>query len=149
MLTPFTPLIGAGADLFDDKGMLMAVITTSGILIVFVVLVLLIFIFYAYGAIFRSMTASKEKKAAAKKAAEDAAKAAEQPSAAAPAPAPAAAPASDGEIPGEIIAVIAAAVAAMSGGKTYAVKKVTRAAQETGRRTAWAAAGLYENTRPF
>ena len=123
----------------------MAVITCSGILIVFVILLLLIFIFYTYGGIFKAVTASKEKKAAAKKAADDALKAQQTASAAPAAPAPA----DDGTIPGEIIAVIAAAVAALGDGKKYTVKKVSRAQRQTGERSAWAASGIYENTRPF
>ncbi|MDD6394563.1 MAG: OadG family transporter subunit [Firmicutes bacterium] len=142
MLTDFMPVVGAG--LAESKGMLMAVVTASGILIVFLILVLLIFIFYAYGGIFQAVTASGEKKKAAKAAAE-AAKAASEKSADAE-PTPAAEPA-DGEIPGEIIAVIAAAVASMSDGKNYIVKKVKRA--PVSGRSAWAASGIFENTRPF
>ena len=136
----FTPTFGT--ELAEDKGMLMAVITASGILVVFVILLLLILIFYAYGGIFRSMTESRKKKADPQPAASAGAPAPVQPS-------PAAAADGEGAIPGEIIAVIAAAVAAMSDCKAYTVKKVTRAAREPGRRSAWAAAGLYENTRPF
>ena len=53
------------------------------------------------------------------------------------------------ETAGEIIAVIAAAVASISDGKKYAIKKVSRAERQTGGRSAWAASGIYENTRPF
>ncbi len=149
MLTSVLPtglLPVTGTELFKDKGMLMAVITCSGILIVFMILLLLIIIFYAYGGIFRTVTASKDKKLAAKKAAEEAEKAKNAPAPQAVEPA---APADDGTIPGEIIAVIAAAVAAMSDGRKYAVKKVSRSHNQTGGRTRWAALGIYENTRPF
>ena len=115
----------------------MAVVTCSGILIVFVILLLLIFIFYTYGVIFRAVTGAKEKKAAARKAAEE--EKARQTVTTAPAEEPV--PAEEG-IPGEIIAVIAAAVAAMSDGKKYAVKKVSRAQRQTGGRSAWAASGI-------
>ena len=138
MLTVFTPFVQS--ELFDDKGMLMAVITVSGIVIVFAILVLLIFIFYAYGAIFRIFTQSSEPKKA------------EAPKQSVPVQAPVAAtpqPLSDGEIPGEIIAVIAAAIASLDDGKTYRVKKVSRARTPVAGRTAWAASGLFENTRPF
>ena len=64
MLTNIMSL--AGTELFENKGMLMAVVTTAGVLVVFVVLILLIFIFYAYGGIFQAVTASSEKKKAAK-----------------------------------------------------------------------------------
>ena len=149
MLTNFTPLVGT--ELFEDKGLLMAVITSAGIIIVFVILLLLIFIFYAYGAIFRVMNASKEKKAAKKKAAEEAAKASERQSSPIEAISVGAstAAAEDGSVPGEIIAVIAAAVASLGDGRQYAIKKVSRAQRQTGKRSAWAASGVYENTRPF
>lgn len=142
MLTDFMPVVGA--ELVESKGMLMAVVTASGILIVFLILVLLIFIFYAYGGIFQAVTASGEKKKAAKAAAEAAKAASEKSAEAEPTPA---AELADGEIPGEIIAVIAAAVASMSDGKSYIVKKVKRA--PVSGRSAWAASGIFENTRPF
>ena len=48
----------------------------------------------------------------------------------------------------EVVAVIAAAIAAMApGGKKYALKRVSRA--DAGGRSAWSAAGLADNTRPF
>lgn len=149
MLTSFTPsafVPPIGTELSDSKGMLMAVITCSGILIVFMILLLLIFIFYAYGGIFGAVTKAKNNKTAAKAAAE-AEKYSDETvmivSEAAPEPV------DDGTIPGEIIAVIAAAVAAMSDGKKYAVKKVARAQRQGSGRSAWAASGIYENTRPF
>lgn len=57
-------------------------------------------------------------------------------------------PAVQNGVPEEIVAVIAAAVAAMSAAdsKTYAVRRISRAA--TGR-SAWAAAGIADNTRSF
>ena len=113
------------------------------------ILLLLILIFYAYGGIFGAVTASKAKKLAAKKTAEEAAKAKSAHAQTAPLPVHEPADTDDGSIPGEIIAVIAAAVAAVSGGKKYAVKKVSRAQRQTGMRSAWASSGIYENTRPF
>ena len=148
MLTSLMPAAftqAVGTELSDSKGMLMAVITCSGILIVFAILLLLIFIFYAYGGIFGAITSAKSKKLAAKKAAEAASKVKEEQTVTAASPEPV----DDGTIPGEIIAVIAAAVAAMSDGKKYAVKKASRAQRQTGSRNAWAAYGIYENTRPF
>ncbi len=150
MLTSLSPaafMLAGSTDLSDSKGMLMAVITCSGILIVFVVLLLLIIIFYAYGGIFKAVTSSKEKKLAAKKDSESHAE--ERHAAPAVSSSSAPAPVDDGTIPGEIIAVIAAAVAALGDGKKYAVKKVSRAQRQTGRRSSWAASGIYENTRPF
>ncbi len=47
----------------------------------------------------------------------------------------------------EVVAAIAAAVAMMSAdGKTYAVRRISRA---SGGRSAWAAAGIADNTRSF
>lgn len=140
MLASFIPL--AGTELSDSKGMLMAVVTTAGIVIVFAILVLLIVIFYAYGALFRALTARKERKAQQPEVSAPPASAPEATSA------PEAAPVTDG-IPGEIIAVIAAAVASLDGG--YRIRKVSKAGrrQRTAGRTPWAASGLFENTRPF
>ena len=152
MLTSLLPLspsalpLSVGTELYDSKGMLMAVITCSGILIVFVILLLLILIFYVYGGIFGAVTATKGQKLAAKKT-EETEQTASQTVAANPSAVPE--PTDDGAIPGEIIAVIAATVAAMSDGKSYAVKKISRAQRQTGGRSAWAASGIYENTRPF
>ncbi len=145
MLPDFTPVMGA--ELFESKGMLMAVITVSGIVIVFTILILLIFIFYAYGAIFSAVTTSREKKKAQKAAV--AAKAADaQPDGSAAGPETVQLNGeTTSEIPGEIIAVIAAAVASLGDGKVYRVRKVTRT--PVSGRTPWATAGLLENTRPF
>lgn len=146
MLTDLMTVGFAGTNpaMTDSKGMLMAVVTSAGILVVFAILLLLIFIFYAYGGIFQIITTSAEKKKAAKaKKAQEAAKASVvEPVAEAPV-----SDISDGEIPGEIIAVIAAAVASLDGGKNLVVKKVRRA--PAGGRSAWAASGILENTRPF
>ncbi len=145
MLTSFTPSVGT--ELFDNKGMLMAVITASGIVVVFAILILLIFIFYAYGAAFRAVTEAGERKKA--KAAEAAASAQTAVITETPAATEAPAPLADGEIPGEIIAVIAAAVASLGDGKAYRVKKVVRSRTPAAGRTPWATSGLFENTRPF
>lgn len=145
MLTNFTPFVGT--ELFDNKGMLMAVITAAGIVVVFAILILLIFIFYAYGAAFRAIEEAKERKKA--KAAEETKSVENAEISHAPAVAEAPAPLADGEIPGEIIAVIAAAVASLGDGKAYRVKKVSRARTPVTGRTPWATSGLFENTRPF
>lgn len=52
------------------------------------------------------------------------------------------------EVSDEVAAVIAAAVAAMSDGKTrYAIRRITPVAKAA--RSAWAAAGVAQNTQPF
>ncbi len=140
-----------GAAVPESKAMLIAVVTFSGILIVFGILLLLIMIFYAYGWIFQAVSARSERQKA-KKAEKAAAKAAAeseqtaQPAAAAVAAAADAQPTASDEVPPEIVAAIAAAVYATYGGG-YAVRRVRRAPE--GRRSAWASTGVYENTRPF
>lgn len=58
------------------------------------------------------------------------------------------APSIEDGIGDEVVAVIAAAVAAMSeDGKTYAVRSIKKTS--SGGRSAWAMAGLSENTRSF
>ncbi len=52
------------------------------------------------------------------------------------------------EVSDEVAAVIAAAVAAMSDGKTrYTIRRITPAGKTA--RSAWAAAGVAQNTQPF
>ena len=111
-----------------------------GLVVVIGTLLLLTGIFYLFGFIMGS--ADRKAKKAKEKA-----------KAAAPAPAPAAAPIApapvvqDG-IPGEVVAAIAAAVAMMAPeGKRYALKSVSR--KDAGGRSAWAAAGIADNTHPF
>ncbi len=111
-----------------------------GLVVVIGTLLVLTGIFYLFGFIMGS--ADRKAKKAKEKA-----------KAAAPAPAPAAAPGApapavqDG-IPGEVVAAIAAAVAMMAPeGKRYALKSVSR--KDAGGRSAWAAAGIADNTRPF
>lgn len=52
----------------------------------------------------------------------------------------------DDEIPDEIVAVIAAAVAASMPSATPKIKSIKKA---NGKRSAWANAGIIDNTRPF
>ena len=52
----------------------------------------------------------------------------------------------DGEIPGEVIAVIAAAVDAVYGDKPHKIRSVRKSRPA---RSAWAKAGMLQNTRPF
>lgn len=133
-------LVIAGLDKSDLSN--MAVVTITGLLIVFSALVLLIFIIGLFG---KTVGASgKKNKTKAVKAAPEKKLA---PKAAMPAPAAKAVPAAGND---DIIAVIAAAVAVYgeSEGKTYAVRNVRRAAAQSGR-SAWASAGVMENNRSF
>lgn len=124
-----------------DSGTVASVVIT-GIVVVFIGLILLIICVSIYGKIFDSIN---NKKAAKKKAEEKAV--AEKVSSAPLAPAPTAPVVEDG-IEQEIVAVIAAAVAAMgaSSGKKLALRSVRTAKPQ---RSAWASAGISDNTRPF
>ena len=109
-----------------------------GLLVVFAVLLALTGIFYLFGFVMDKASAPKK----SKKEAQAPAKVAAAPAASAPAPV-----VQEG-ISGEVVAAIAAAVAMMAPeGKRYAVKSVARA--NGNGRSAWAAAGVADNTRPF
>lgn len=117
----------------------VGIITLTGLLVVFVILALLIFFFILLGAIFKSIDNSKKKKAEASKEA----KAAEPVQAAAEDVSSEAVNSDD-----ELIAVISAAVAAYTDGEGFTIKSVRK--HEGKRvRSAWSAAGITENTRPF
>lgn len=117
----------------------VGIITITGVLVVFVILAILIFFFMLLGAIFKSIDNSKKKKAEAKAA--EAAKPAE--------PVQAAVEEASAETDDdELIAVISAAVAAYTDGEGFTIKSVRK--HEGKRvRSAWSAAGITENTRPF
>lgn len=111
-------------------------VTVTGIAIVFIVLILLVFVMYLFGKI----ATSGGKKGVKQQ---------EKPNPAQQITAPPPAATSnlaDGE-DDELIAVIAAAVQAIGegSGKRYAVRSIRPALS----RSAWASAGIYENTRPF
>jgi len=129
--------VGVG-QLLGDAGMVVLI----GLVVVIGTLFILTGIFYLFGFIMGG--ADRKAKKAKKKEEETKAKTA-------PAPAPVAvpsAPAVQDGIPGEVVAAIAAAVAMMAPeGKRYAIKSVSR--KDAGGRSAWAAAGVADNTRPF
>lgn len=116
-----------------DAGMTVLI----GLVVVFAALILLTLIFVLFGRVASAGSRGKQE---------------EKP--AAPVPAVKAAPAVTAPAPQvqsgiseEVVAAIAAAVACMApDGKRYAVRSVRRAG---GDRSAWAAAGLAESTRPF
>lgn len=119
----------------------VGIITLTGMLVVFVILALLIFFFMLLGKIFKSIDNSKKKKAEAKAA--EASKANE--------PVQAAVEEASAEEVGdddELIAVISAAVAAYTDGDGFTIKSV-RKHEGKRARSAWSAAGITENTRPF
>lgn len=117
----------------------VGIITLTGLLVVFVILAVLILFFMLLGAIFKSIDNSKKKKSEASeetKAAEPVQAAVEDVSAEAV------------NSDDELIAVISAAVAAYTDGEGFTIKSVRK--HEGKRvRSAWSAAGITENTRPF
>ncbi len=108
-----------------------------GLAVVFAVLLVLTGIFYLFGFVMDKAKAPKKVKTA------------EAPAKAAPvATAAPAAPVVQSGISNEVVAAIAAAVAMMAPeGKRYAVRSVSR--KDANGRSAWAAAGIADNTRPF
>lgn len=112
-------------------------LTSCGMIIVFLVLIILIFAIYLFGKIMTGNKAKKPKAAPQKPAPVLAKKAA-----------PSAAPVSN-DLDDEIIAVIAAAVDAMyaGSGKRAVIRNIRPAV--SGGRSAWANAGLIQNVKSF
>lgn len=130
------------ADLsFADKGISSAKVILTGFVVVFSMLILLIIIIKIYGMIIGKVQGTGLKKRKVK------IKASEKPAAE---PKPAVTEQSSAEdegVPEEIVAVIAAAVASVYGGKDKVrIKKIKKARSG---RSAWAKAGVLDNTRPF
>lgn len=144
-LQAFVPMYNtADVMTFGERWIASAKVILTGFLVVFSVLLLLIGIIKLYSALvgkaqsknlktknFRDKKAADEPKEAVKSAAVENTAAAADPD----------------EIPGEVIAVISAAVAVMYGGKDKVRIKSVKRSSHT--RSAWANAGVIENTRPF
>lgn len=127
-----------------EKGITSAKVVLTGFVVVFAMLILLIFIIKIYSAIVqKAQSAGSNSKKGKKKKDE---KPAEKP-AAAPAPVVTASAATDG-ISDEVVAVISAAVATMYGSSEKARIKSIKKSSDGGR-SAWAKAGVLDNTRPF
>ena len=144
VLNGIIPWQNAVAELtLADKGTSSAKVILTGFLVVFAVLFLLIGIIQLYSfAIGRAQQRADNRKRRKIEIVDDS----EKPSA--PAPRIFAPPADedDDEIPEEVVAVIAAAVAVMYGSPGKArIKHIKKA----GGRSAWANAGVLDNTRPF
>ena len=119
----------------------VGIITLTGILVVFLILALLIFFFWLLGTLFKAVDKSKKKKqeaAAAAKAQEVVQKVVEEP----------AVEEIDEVDDGELIAVISAAIAAYTDDEGFTIKSVRKHDGKRAR-SAWSAAGITENTRPF
>ena len=122
-----------------EKGIASAKVVLTGFVVVFAMLILLIFIIKIYGAIIQKAQdagkKSKEKKAET---------VAETP---APVVAVPVAPAQTDGVSDEVVAVISAAVATMYSSEKARIKSIKKSSD--GGRSAWAKAGVLDNTRPF
>ncbi len=142
LVMPLLPMLADLGALEDNRGLLMAVMTICGILVVFIGLSILIVVIGLFGKIVSSLD-NKGKKNSEK----PAKKSIVTPDWKAPEnPAFSGVKNSANGVPDEVIAVIAAAVASLEGGNTYAIRSVRRASEG---RPAWSMAGVLENTRPF
>lgn len=121
-----------------EKGIASAKVVLTGFVVVFAVLILLIFIIKIYGGIVTKAQQSGKKKVVEK---EKATPVPAKPVSSAPAPA-----VQDG-VNEEVVAVISAAVATMYGSPEKA--RIKSIKKSSGGRSAWANAGLLDNTRPF
>lgn len=124
----------------DWSGVDTAALVVSGILVVFVALVVIIAFIWVMGKIMNRTTAKQSKEVPAEKV----------PAAPTAAPAvTAAAPVEEG-ISDEVVAAISAAISAvmMAEGNTkpFAIRSIKRVKEA---RSAWNAAGVMDNTRPF
>lgn len=123
-----------------DKGIASAKVILTGFVVVFAMLVLLIVIIKVYSTIVEKATSGGKKKKKVK--AEPVKEVVKT-----PAKVQAAAPAVQDGVPEEVVAVISAAVATMYGSSGKA--KIKSIKKSNGGRSAWANAGVLENTRPF
>ena len=127
-----------------EKGITSAKVVLTGFVVVFAMLILLIFIIKIYSAIVQKAQSAGSNSKKGKKNKDE--KPAEKP-APAPAPVVTASAATDG-ISDEVVAVISAAVATMYGSSEKARIKSIKKSSDGGR-SAWAKAGVLDNTRPF
>lgn len=127
-----------------EKGITSAKVVLTGFVVVFAMLILLIFIIKIYSAIVQKAQSAGSNSKKGKKNKDE--KPAEKP-AAVPASVVTASAATDG-ISDEVVAVISAAVATMYGSSEKARIKSIKKSSDGGR-SAWAKAGVLDNTRPF
>ena len=128
-----------------DGGTVASVVIT-GISVVFIGLIILIVLVTLYGKIFEAVNKSAEEKKKAE--AEAKAKALETKTEVKAEPAPVPAPVVEDGIEEEVVAAIMGALSAMyAGSGKKPVLKGVKAAKP--RRSAWSAAGIMDNTRPF
>ncbi len=123
-----------------DKGIISAKVVLTGIVVVFAMLLLLILIISVYGKIVSSFTNRAENKRKAK----EAAKVEATPASPAKVSSPVV---NTNGISDEVVAVISAAVASMYGSTDKV--KIKSIKKSSASRSAWANAGVLNNTRPF
>lgn len=129
-----------------DKGVASAKVVLTGFVVVFAMLLLLILIIKIYSGIVSAAQNSAKKKKEAKSAKSAEIKAQKPVSEAPKATVAATAATDNGGISDEIVAVISAAVATMYGSSE---KVRIKSIKKSGGRSAWANAGILDNTRPF
>lgn len=126
---------------FGQRGIESAKVILTGFVVVFAVLLLLIGIIKLYSMIINKIQnhndRRKQVEAPVQESVSDASLSA----------APARSPEVEDGIPEEVVAVIAAAVASLYGAS--AKPKIKSIKKSSGGRSAWASAGISDNTRPF
>lgn len=143
-VSEFYALAAAAKQLtWSERGIAAAKVILTGFVVVFAMLIFLILIIKAYGFIIASVQNRGKKKTIEKV---GNAEKTEKAAVAAPSPQITPAPEADG-VSEEIAAVISAAVAAMYGSsEKVRIKSIKKS---SGGRSAWANAGVLNNTRPF
>ncbi len=142
-LAAVTALANAANELtMAEKGIASAKVILTGFVVVFAVLILLILIISVYGTIVYNVQNKDKKKKEEKQKAETAKAEVVKTETVSPAPIAD----SDG-IPQEVVAVISAAVATTFGSsEKVRIKSIKKSSSG---RSAWANAGVLNNTRPF
>ena len=131
-----------GASIFEVG----AITTITGIVLVFALLLFLVFVLWLFGVVAKAATKSAEKKAMKAKA--DLSKQISEEAPKTDVNEVVSSSSADDGISGEVVAAIAAAISVMySGtGKKPVIKSVKKSGS---RRSAWASAGIADNTRSF
>lgn len=131
-----------GASIFEVG----AITTITGIVLVFAMLLFLVFVLWLFGVVAKAATKSAEKKAMKAKA--DLSKQISEEAPKTDLNEVVSSSSADDGISGEVVAAIAAAISVMySGtGKKPVIKSVKKSGS---RRSAWASAGIADNTRSF
>ena len=131
-----------GASIFEVG----AITTITGIVLVFAMLLFLVFVLWLFGVVAKAATKSAEKKAMKAKA--DLSKQISEEAPKTDVNEVVSSSSADDGISGEVVAAIAAAISVMySGtGKKPVIKSVKKSGS---RRSAWASAGIADNTRRF